>query len=134
MDGTSWRVCKFVVTSATSPIVRIRLDYTTTKTAPTAIAWDVTAKMVHSGTFKIQLLLTHDPNNVNNNAGYDVVLAQTPINTTMATYTGNAVNTPLSQYVGTAGTMSGRVEIYRSFSAVAAPCVDVDGALLKVTG
>ncbi|MBS1713908.1 MAG: hypothetical protein JST30_06185, partial [Armatimonadetes bacterium] len=63
VDGASWRVCKFVVTSATSPIVRVRFDYTTTKTAPTAISWDVTAKMVHSGTFKVQLLLSHDPNN-----------------------------------------------------------------------
>ncbi|MBS1712829.1 MAG: hypothetical protein JST30_00680, partial [Armatimonadetes bacterium] len=60
VDGVSWRVCKFVVTSATSPIVRVRFDYTTTKTAPTAIDWAVTAKMVHSGTFKIQLLLSHD--------------------------------------------------------------------------
>ncbi|MBS1713907.1 MAG: hypothetical protein JST30_06205, partial [Armatimonadetes bacterium] len=48
--------------------------------------------------------------------------------------TGSATSTPLSQYVGTAGTMSGRVEVYRSFSAVAAPCVDIDAALLKVTG
>ncbi|MBS1712713.1 MAG: hypothetical protein JST30_00100 [Armatimonadetes bacterium] len=133
-DNVSWRVCKFVVTSATSPIVRVRFDYTTTKTAPTAIDWDVTAKMVHSGTFKVQLLLSHDPNNPNNNAGYDVILPQTAINTTMATYTGSATSTPLSQYVGTAGTMSGRVEVYRSFSAVAAPCVDIDAALLKVTG
>ncbi|MBS1712712.1 MAG: hypothetical protein JST30_00095 [Armatimonadetes bacterium] len=134
VDNVSWRVCKFVVTSATSPIVRVRFDYTTTKTAPTAIDWSVTAKMVHSGTFKVQLLLSHDPNNPNNNAGYDVVLPQTAINTTMATYTGSATSTPLSQYVGTAGTMSGRVEVYRSFSAVAAPCVDIDAALLKVTG
>ncbi|MBS1713768.1 MAG: hypothetical protein JST30_05470, partial [Armatimonadetes bacterium] len=81
-DGVSWRVCKFVVTSATSPIVRVRFDYTTTKTAPTAIDWAVTAKMVHSGTFKVQLLLSHDPNNPNNNAGYDVILPQTAINTT----------------------------------------------------
>ncbi|MBS1713913.1 MAG: hypothetical protein JST30_06210, partial [Armatimonadetes bacterium] len=54
VDNVNWRVCKFVVTSATSPIVRVRFDYTTTKTAPTAIDWDVTAKMVHSGTFKVQ--------------------------------------------------------------------------------
>ncbi|MBS1714800.1 MAG: hypothetical protein JST30_10740 [Armatimonadetes bacterium] len=133
-DGVSWRICKFVVTSATSPIVRATFLYTTTKTTPTAIDYVVTAKMVHSGTFKIQLLLSKDPNNPNNNAGYDVVLPQTAINTTMATYTGSAVNTPLTQYVGTGGQMAGRVEIYRSFSAVAAPCVDIDAALMKVTG
>ncbi|MBS1714799.1 MAG: hypothetical protein JST30_10735 [Armatimonadetes bacterium] len=134
VDGVAERVCKFVAPNAQSPIVRIRTTYHTTKPQPTSIVVSVTARMATFGQFALRLSLSHDPD-VHGSESYDTLLDGAPIGTGYQTSNGVAVQAPLSQYVGTDGRMSARTEIRQTgFSSVAAPCVLIDAAVLKVGG
>jgi len=128
-DGDMRRICKFIVPSLSSPFIRTALNYTTTKTTPTAIDFVVKAKMVHGGAFKIRLFVQNKVSSV-----FDQVLADTTINLGGATYTGSAGGT-LTDYVGAAGAMTGRIEIQQTGpAAVTLPCTDFEFANMKVTG
>jgi len=136
-DGLAREICKFVQPNATSPVVRALYTYVTSKTAPSAIEYDVVAKMSAGGQFKVRLSLSNQPDlglAANPATDFDEVLTQTPIGTTYQTFVGNASGS-LSTYVGVGGAMTTMIEVYRTgFSAVAAPCVDLDAAVLKVSG
>ncbi len=128
-DGNALTVCKFIVPSQTSPIVRMTQTYTTTKPSPTAIELDVKAKLVNAGAFKIRGF----QHNYSTSSD-DQVIADTTLTLSYATYTGTASGT-LTNYVGASNAMQTKVEIQQTGpSTVTAPCVSFEFINLKVTG
>ncbi len=127
-DGNALTVCKFIVPSQTSPIVRMTQTYTTTKPSPTAVELDVKAKLVNAGAFKIRGF----QHNYSTSSD-DQVIADTTLTLSYATYTGTASGT-LTNYVS-GGAMQTKVEVQQTGpSTVTAPCVSFEFINLKVTG
>ncbi len=128
-DNNAMTVCKFIVPSQTSPIIRMTQGYTTTKANPTNIELDVKAKLVNAGAFKIRGFVH------NYSILSDVqVIADTTLTLSYATYTGTATGT-LTDYIGASNAMQTKVEIQQTGpSTVTAPCVNFEFINLKVTG
>ncbi|MBS1715752.1 MAG: hypothetical protein JST30_15605 [Armatimonadetes bacterium] len=128
-DGKAETLCKYLVPSMTSPFVRLTLDYTTTKTAPERIEFFTVSRMANSGMYSIRLLMFNF-----GWGGFDEVLRPTRIGESWQFGIGRPTDLP-SAYVGADGKLQGRIEVFRSGpSATAKPCVDVDLAVMKVSG
>jgi len=127
-DGVEERICKFLVPSQSSPIVRVNWSFTTTKPNPNAIDFTVWAKRP-AGAYQIQLLLRN-----NATGAYDIVLPKTPLTPAVMDYKGSATQTPFSQYVDGNNVIKGRVEAFAILQATAYPCIYFDMATMSVTG
>ena len=128
-DGSSETVCKAFVPTIASPIVRLTLDYTTTKSDPTRLEFFTTSRMANAGTYTLKLLLWNQ-----SWGGFDEVLPSQLMAEVFQYGIGRPTG-PATDYVGLGGAIRGRIEVYKAgFGAVAKPCVDFDLAVLKVSG
>lgn len=128
-DGSCETICRAFVPTFASPFVRLTLNYTTTKPDPTRIEFFTTTRMANNGTYNLRLFLYNQTW-----GGYDEIM--TPINMIdVFQYGIGRPYAPMTDYIGIGGSMQGRIEVYRTgFSAVARPCVDIDQAVMKVSG
>lgn len=128
-DGQAETLCKYLVPSMTSPFVRLTLDYTTTKPTPRRIEFFTTSRMANPGLFKIRLLMLN-----NGWGGYDEVLPPTALGEEWKFGIGRPTDLP-SAYIGANGKVQGWIEVFRAGpSSTAKPCIDIDLAVMKVSG
>ena len=127
-DANPRNVRKFIVINQTEAFIRVNLDYTTTKTAPTAISFVSKARMLDGGVFRISMGLR------NNSNTFDTILTETAIGLSFATFTGNAGGT-LTNYVGGGGAMRGQLIVRQAGPSTAVlPRSSFETANMVVTG
>jgi hypothetical protein len=128
-DANARRICKFIVPNFQSPFVRVNLNFTTTKTTPTAVTFESKAKQGTLGSMGIRLYVQNKVT-----TAFQEVLGTTPLTVAYQVFSGNATGT-LTDFVGAAGAMTGRIEIQQTGPVVGFfPCVDFEYANMKVTG
>ena len=128
-DGNNRKVCKFLVPFQGSPFIRLNLNYTTTKPAPTAISFDVKVGVDPSAVQRITLKMQNKVTNSFVNTSVVGVATATGV-----TYNGVPSGT-LSAYVGGGGAMTGQIEILAvGLQTSSFPCLEFDSGLMVVTG
>jgi len=128
-DGNNRKICKFFVPFPSSPFIRVNLNYTTTKPAPTAISFDVKVAVDPGGIQQMTLKMQNKVSNAFVNTS--VVSAPTASGTT---YNGVPSGT-LADYVGGGGAMTGQIEVLAvGFQTSSFPCLEFDSGLMVVTG
>ncbi|MBL8064886.1 MAG: hypothetical protein JNM34_03400 [Chthonomonadaceae bacterium] len=128
-DSNARTICKFFVPFPTSPFIRCNLNFTTTKTAPTAVNFNVKIASKTGGTQTMTLYVQDKTNS--NFVATSVVGATLNIG---QTYSGAASGT-LSNYVGGGGAMTGQIEVSAvGFQSVAFPCIGFEFGQMVVTG
>ncbi len=121
------RVCKFIVPSATSPYLRVNLNFASTKLSPSRVILGVQARSTVVGAFKLRLSLQRKTD-----SAYIQVLEEA-LGATWRTYTSIPEGV-LSDFVAPSGTMTERLEVFQTGpSAASIPCSEFDFADIKVS-
>lgn len=128
-DGDFETICKFFVPNMTSPFVRLTLNYVSTKTTPTRVEFFTTARMANAGLYKVRLLLWNY-----GFGAYEEVLSPARIGDEFQYGIGRPTGDPLDS-IGPNGEMRGRIEFLSAGPGTTQrPCVDIDLAVMKVSG
>ncbi len=128
-DGNARNSCKFILPNSSSPFIQVRLTFTTSKTHPTAVSFNVKVAVHSTGPEAITLLV--EDRTTSTFVPTSVSLA---VSNNGQTYQGTATG-PFDRYVDANGVMRGEIQIKQTGpSTVALPCSSFEFGQMSVTG